>query len=125
MNALDATLFCNERGRKFTDLFEKAMQDYKHPNSTKDVYTSCMSKMEQLWNEVKELFVVDHVITARQLINWFFTPDGCITFSYNDFIVYEHMYLLMCLHRGVSVCVYLDSILNAEKYPQSYYIEVD
>mgnify|MGYP007066973362 CR=1 FL=1 len=111
--------FCAERGYKFMNLFEDALNDYRSDTVDKQTYINCIKEMQKLWDDVKELMVHNHFITARQLINWFFVEAGCVTLSHLDYIIYEKLYLLMCLNRDVSVSALLNSILDVAEYAET------
>lgn len=116
MTPVECCQFCTEKGELVQYLFQKAMDDYNSDTVDKVIFIDSVKKIQTSWDDVKHLHLNNHEITARQLINWFFTPEGVIIMSSKDFVVYERLFLLMCLNRDVSVSALLNSILDATEY---------
>lgn len=119
MNVSEAILFCMNKGDNVMDLFARAMKDYNSNTVDKQVFVDSVKEIQSLWDDVKHLNLPHHEITARQLTNWFFFPYGIVTLSHEDFVIYERLYLLMCLNRDVSVSALLNSILDAAEYAET------
>ena len=119
MPVLEAVSFCMDKGTNVMDLFARAMEDYNSNTVDKQLFVDCIKEIQSLWDNVKHLNLPHHEITARQLTNWFFFPDGIVTLDPKDFVIYERLYLLMCLNRDVSVSSLLNSILDAAEYAET------
>lgn len=119
MTVWEAIAFCNDKGTNVIDLFARAMKDYNSNTVDKQVFVDCVKEIQSLWDSVKHLKLLHHEITAKQLINWFFFQDGLMTLLLKDFVIYERLYLLMCLNRDVSVSSLLSSILDAAEYAET------
>ena len=119
MPVLEAVSFCMDKGTNVMDLFARAMEDYNSNTVDKQVFVDCIKEIQSLWDDVKHLNLPRHEITARQLTNWFFFSDGIVTLDPKDFVIYERLYLLMCLNRDVSVSSLLNSILDAAEYAET------
>lgn len=119
MNVSEAISFCMDKGYNVMDLFASAMRDYKSNTVNKQVFVDCIKEIQSLWDAVKHLNLLHHEITARQLTNWFFFPDGIVTLDLKDSVIYERLYLLMCLNRDVSVSALLNSILDSAEYAET------
>ena len=115
----EAISFCMDKGTNVMDLFARAMEDYNSTTLDKQLFVDCIKEIQSLWDNVKHLNLPHHEITARQLTNWFFFPDGIVTLDPKDFVIYERLYLLMCLNRDVSVSSLLNSILDAAEYAKT------
>lgn len=119
MPVSEAIAFCNDKGSNVMDLFARAMKDYNSNTVDKQVFVDSVKEIQSLWDDVKHLNLPHHEITARQLTNWFFFSDGIITLNSKDFVIYERLYLLMCLNRDVSVSALLNSILDSAEYAET------
>ena len=119
MPVSEAISFCMDKGNYVMDLFASAMRDYNSTTLDKQLFVDCIKEIQSLWDNVKHLNLPHHEITARQLTNWFFFPDGIVTLDPKDFVIYERLYLLMCLNRDVSVSSLLNSILDATEYAET------
>ena len=119
MTVWEAIEFCNDKGSNVMNLFASAMRDYNSTTVDKQVFVECIKEIQSLWDNVKHLNLPHHEITAKQLIEWFFFPDGIVTLDSKDFVIYERLYLLMCLNRDVSVSSLLNSILDAAEYAET------
>ena len=119
MNVLDAIEFCKDKGSDVMNLFANAMRDYNSTTVDKQVFVDSVKEIQSLWDNVKHLNLPHHEITAKQLTEWFFFPDGIVTLDSKDFVIYERLYLLMCLNRDVSVSSLLNSILDAAEYAET------
>lgn len=115
----EAISFCTDKGNYVMDLFARAMKDYNSNTVDKQVFVDSVKEIQSLWDDVKHLNLPHHEITARQLINWFFFSDGIVTLDPKDFVIYERLYLLMCLNRDVSVSSLLSSILDSAEYAET------
>ena len=119
MTVWEAIELCKDKGSDVMDLFAKAMKDHNSTTADKQVFVDCVKEIQSLWDAVKHLNLPHHEITARQLTNWFFFPDGIVTLDLKDSVIYERLYLLMCLNRDVSVSALLNSILDAAEYAET------
>lgn len=119
MTVCEAIAFCEDKGNNVMDLFEKAMKDYTSETVDKQVFVDSIKEIQSLWDDVKHLNLPHHEITARQLTNWFFFPYGIVTLDMKESVIYERLYLLMCLNRDVSVSALLNSILDAAEYAET------
>ena len=119
MTVWEAITFCNDKGSNVMNLFASAMRDYNSTTVDKQVFVECIKEIQSLWDNVKHLNLPHHEITAKQLTEWFFFPDGIVTLDSKDFVIYERLYLLMCLNRDVSVSSLLNSILDAAEYAET------
>lgn len=119
MTVWEALALCKDKGSDVMDLFAKAMKDYNSTTVDKQVFADCIKEIQSLWDAVKHLNILHHEITARQLTNWFFFSDGIVTLDPKDFVIYERLYLLMCLNRDVSVSSLLSSILDSAEYAET------
>ena len=119
MPVSEAIAFCNDKGSDVMNLFASAMRDYNSTTVDKQVFVECIKEIQSLWDNVKHLNLPHHEITAKQLTEWLFFPDGIVTLDSKDFVIYERLYLLMCLNRDVSVSSLLNSILDAEEYAET------
>lgn len=119
MNVIEAIAFCEDKGNNVMDLFAKAMKDYNSETVDKQVFVDSIKEIQSLWDDVKHLNLPHHEITARQLTNWFFFPYGIVTLDMKESVIYERLYLLMCLNRDVSVSALLNSILDAAEYAET------
>ena len=119
MPVLEAISFCMDKGNYVMDLFARAMEDYNSNTVDKQVFVDSVKEIQSLWDNVKHLNLPHHEITAKQLTEWFFFPDGIVTLDSKDFVIYERLYLLMCLNRDVSVSSLLNSILDAAEYAET------
>lgn len=119
MPVSEAISFCTDKGNYVMDLFARAIKDYNSNTVDKQVFVDSVKEIQSLWDDVKHLNLPHHEITARQLTNWFFFPDGIVTLDPKDFVIYERLYLLMCLNRDVSVSSLLNSILDAAEYAET------
>lgn len=115
----EAIALCKDKGSDVMDLFAKAMKDHNSITADKQVFVDCIKEIQSLWDAVKHLNLLHHEITARQLTNWFFFPEGIVTLDSKDFVIYERLYLLMCLNRDVSVSALLNSILDSAEYTET------
>ena len=119
MTVWEAITFCNDKGSNVMNLFASAMRDYNSTTVDKQVFVDSVKEIQSLWDNVKHLNLPHHEITAKQLTEWFFFPDGIVTLDSKDFVIYERLYLLMCLNRDVSVSSLLNSILDAAEYAET------
>ena len=119
MTVWEAISFCNDKGGNVMNLFASAMRDYNSTTIDKQVFVECIKEIQSLWDNVKHLNLPHHEITAKQLTEWFFFPDGIVTLDSKDFVIYERLYLLMCLNRDVSVSCLLNSIMDAAEYAET------
>lgn len=119
MTVWEALALCKDKGSDVMDLFAKAMKDYNSTTVDKQVFVDSVKEIQSLWDAVKHLNLPHHEITARQLTNWFFFPDGIVTLDLKDSVIYERLYLLMCLNRDVSVSALLNSILDSAEYAET------
>ena len=119
MTVSEAMSFCMDKGNYVMDLFARAMKDYNSNTVDKQVFVDSVKEIQSLWDDVKHLNLPYHEITARHLINWFFFSGGVMTLNSKDSVIYERLYLLMCLNRDVSVSSLLNSILDAAEYVET------
>ena len=76
MNKVEAIPYVKSRGLEFIDTFETLRDSLWDPHEDLEKY---IERMNSLWREVQSLEIEENpltIITVRQLVDWFFFPEG-------------------------------------------------
>ena len=76
MNMVEAIPYVRERGLEFIEAFEELRDSLRDPHEDLEIY---IERMNSLWREVRSIEIEENpltIITVRQLVDWFFFPEG-------------------------------------------------
>jgi hypothetical protein len=76
MNKVEAIPYVKSRGLEFIGAFEGLKDAVRNPSEDMEKY---VERMNFLWKEVRSIEIEENpltIITVRQLVDWFFFPEG-------------------------------------------------